>query len=226
MLQKSAEKSSAGKWAKIGRKTVARFGREMLQSLPNKLLQSLAGKLLQNSAEKVRPRKFGRESSAEKIRCKIRSRKVAKFGREKLQNSAEKICKIRPRKFLQSLAGKCYFLRLGKRLENLNLWVFETSTEASTLWDASSTIDWDRVVALAIGQVFTEPSEFVKLRPLVGMPQQISIESFRVDRDHVVRRSNNVDRVPAAKDQYWQISTEKRFKWHSSIICLRNVIRE
>ena len=47
-------------------------------------------------------------------------------------------------------AGKCFqnsaekvrtklLNTIGKRLQNSNLWVFETSTEAPTLWDAS---DW------------------------------------------------------------------------------------
>ena len=76
--------------------------------------------MLQNLAEK---------SSAEKVRLrKVRPRKfVAMYGREMLQNSAEKIL----------------LYTIGKKIRK-----FKPSTEASTLWDASLTIDWDRVGCL------------------------------------------------------------------------------
>ena len=92
-----------------------------------------AGKMLQNSAEK---------SSAEKVRLrKVRPRKfVAMYGREMLQNSAEKIL----------------LYTIGKKIRK-----FKPSTEASTLWDASLTIDWDRVGTFgrSIGTVHSKRPE-------------------------------------------------------------------
>ena len=58
------------------------------------------------------------------------------------------------------------------QLRNLNLWFVKTSTEASTLWDASANVD-------------REASTFSR--------EAGRSESFCVDRDHVVRRSLDVN---------------------------------
>ena len=109
-------------------------------------------------------------------------------------------------KILQRLAKKCstkkllrnltqkfgrekLFNTIGKRLQNSNLWVFETSTEASTFCrDASANVDQD-------ASTFSREAGQSK--------------SFCVDRDHVVGRSNNVDRKlqpfwDASVDVCWQ----------------------